>query len=151
MFLIRQSWKACPYYLLISISLWSKQQPIIGYMHCYHPARFYKVWLKRYGPIWKKVKEICPGTFLVSEGKNAYPCNLLTPCESVGQVGLTDLRKCKMFELPWHFFPPSYSYIFRALFKCRILTRERGGIYFLLDVLLCLPLPSLSPLNVSRL
>lgn len=99
----------------------------------------------------KKVKEICSGTCLISEGENAYPCNWLMACESVSQVGLTNLRKCEMSELPWHLFPPSYSYNFPALFRYRILAEEEEGVYFLLKVLLFLLLPSLSPLTISRL
>lgn len=72
------------------------------------------------------MKEICCGTFLISEPKNAYPLIWLTPCGSVSQVGLSDLRKCKMFELPWHFFPPSYSNVIPALFRYMILVGERS-------------------------
>lgn len=45
--------------------------------HCLHPE------LASCGDIWQEVKEICPATFLISEGKNNYLWSWLTPCGSV--------------------------------------------------------------------
>lgn len=73
----RQSWKSCPCYLQIWINLWPQQEPVMCCMHCFHPE------LASCGATREKMNEICPRTFLISEGKNNYPWGWLTPFGSV--------------------------------------------------------------------
>lgn len=151
MFLKRPSWKSYPCYFLMRIKLWPQQEVVMccGNVpcHCFHPE------LASCGDIWQEVKKICPATFLISEGKNNYLWSWLTPCGSVNYVGLTNLSKCKMFELYLLLFP-SYSYIFPALFRHEILTAEIEILSLPLSGLLSflvLLLQSFKGLKVSRL